>query len=58
MKTIRHTLFIVLVAIMLTMPTCFYVFINNKIPDSLVDALILLGIQMLWIQMMIKREVI
>jgi len=56
MKTIRLTMSVLLTAIMLMIPTFLYLFMNDEIPNSLDTALILLGMQTLWITMMINRK--
>lgn len=56
MKTIRHTMSVLLTAMMLMIPTCAYLFMNGEIPNSLETALVLLGIQTLWIMMMVNRQ--
>lgn len=58
MKTIRHIASVLLIAIMLMIPTVVYAFMNSHVPDTLEDAFILLGIQSLWILMIIKRDMI
>lgn len=56
MKTIRHIASVLLISIMLFIPTAIYLFMNHRVPNSLDDALLLLGMQFLWILIMIKSD--